>query len=117
MSDLEDLTQVLQRSVQELVGFLQTLAALLGLGAGERVVQVRGSHPEPREERVAGRHLVGVIRNPLGRLSGLGDDLDQLHDLQDGRKGFRRSSRAKHSHISLLDPEGSISLVQWDFSM
>ena len=82
-SNLEDLTQVLQSSVQEFVGLLQTLAALLWLGSGERGVGIRGAHSEPGQEWVIGRYLVGVIRYPLGCVSGLCNDLDQLHDLWD----------------------------------
>lgn len=60
-SDLEDLTQVLQSFVQEFVGLFQELPAFLRLGSGEAVVEIRGAHAEPGQERVVGRHLTGMI--------------------------------------------------------
>lgn len=79
------MTQVLQGPVQELVGLLQVLAAVLGLGAGKRVAEVGGGESKPGQEGAASRRLAGLIRDPLGRVAGLRDDLDQPHDLQGER--------------------------------
>lgn len=87
------MTQVLQGPVQKLVGLLQVLAAVLGLGAGERVAEVGGGESEPGQEGAAGRRLAGLIRDPLGRVAGLRDDLDQPHDLQGERRQGERRAR------------------------
>lgn len=77
----EDLTQAVQRLVQEFMRLLNALAHVVHLAPVEGVVELRWAHAKPGQEGVVGSHLGRVIWYSLGRLPRLSDDLHQLKHL------------------------------------